>query len=54
MAEQKKPKKKQIKYLCPYCGNDAPFKLKFDKDVKCFYCRGVYSKDERIKVSVGK
>ena len=54
MAEQRKQKKYQFKYLCPHCGNDAPFKLKYDREVKCFYCRNTYSKDERVKVPVGK
>lgn len=55
MAEQRKSKKKHpYKYLCPHCGNDAPFMLKYDRDVKCFYCRKTYSKDERVKVNIGK
>lgn len=52
MAVQRKSKKrKSYKYLCPHCGNDAPFVLKYDKDVKCHYCRKTYSKDERVQVS---
>lgn len=54
MAEQRKSKKQSFKYLCPHCGNDAPFVLKYDRTVKCFYCRNFYSKDERVKVIVGK
>lgn len=57
MAEQKKPKRAKkfpYRYVCPHCGNDAPFTLKYDRDVKCFYCRKTYSKDERVRVKVGK
>lgn len=55
MAGQKrKAKKTPYKYLCPHCGNDAPFVLKYDRDVRCFYCRNYYSKDERVKVTFDK
>jgi DNA-directed RNA polymerase subunit RPC12/RpoP len=47
-----KKKKPQYKYayVCPHCGNDAPFKLRYDRDVKCFYCHNTYSKDERVRI----
>ena len=54
MAERKKPKKKLYTYYCPYCGNDAPVRLRYDRDVKCHYCRNVYSMNERVKVVIGK
>lgn len=54
MVKQRKPKKPCYKYLCPHCGNDAPSVLKFGRDVRCFYCRKTYSKDERVKVSADK
>ena len=38
-------------YICPYCGNIAPFVVRDNtRPIRCHYCKNQYNKNERIKV----
>ena len=52
MGHQKRKKNNRDKkavYLCPHCGNEAPYYIKRDTPFRCAYCKHVFSKYERIK-----
>lgn len=52
MSHQKKKnnnKDKKAVFLCPYCGNEAPYFIKRDTPFRCGYCKRVFYKNERIK-----
>ena len=40
----------RYEYLCPHCGNEAPFVLKSNNPWRCQYCKQTFRKFERIKV----
>ena len=44
-----KHKEQPVRYLCPYCGNPAPYMRDNNKPVRCFYCHTLYKKHERVK-----
>lgn len=41
-------------FICPYCGNEAPYKLKYNRPVVCRYCKSAYNADERVSIKVDK
>lgn len=49
--KQKKNNKqnKQVVFLCPHCGNEAPYFIKRDTPFRCAYCKQTYLREERIK-----
>ena len=44
-----KKKRDTIQYLCPYCGNPAPYMRDNSKAIRCLYCKTMYKKNERIQ-----
>ena len=44
-----KKKREEVRYLCPCCGNPAPFMRDNNKPVRCLYCKTLYKKNERVK-----
>lgn len=46
----KKNHNNNYEYVCPHCGNEAPYILKLDTEKTCYFCKRKYTRDERIKV----
>lgn len=43
-----KRKKRATTYLCPHCGNPAPFRFYGDRPIYCNFCHRTYDKSERV------
>lgn len=44
-----KKKHVEVQYLCPHCGNPAPYMRDPNKPIRCNFCKNLYRKHERVK-----